>query len=671
MQYVEVVIDNKSEYTDNLYTYLAPDTVTVGAKVTVPFGTRRKPVDGYVFAVQVSSDLPESRVKSVLEVDERRSLSPEMIGTARWMRKRYGVKYIDAVKLFTVGGKRERGMREVRPQEEPEQQYALTEEQNAAVRKVRASLESGRHKAYLLKGVTNSGKTEVFLHAAAAALESGRTVIMLVPEIALAAQTEIRFRKRFGAEKVAILHSKLTTSERLKEWLRIRSGEARIVIGARTAVFAPVENLGLIVIDEEHESTYKSDHNPKYETVDVAYRRTQAHGAVLLLGSATPSVVSFYRAGTGVYELLEMKHRVGNSMLPRIEIVDMRESERRGHTGILSERLLDEMRLTLERGEQVILFLNRRGYSTQILCPDCGYRYSCEECGIALTYHKREHAAVCHYCGRKYPLLTECPSCGSKYLKYVGTGTEKVEETIALAFPEHKAARFDLDTAKSQREIDQTIRAFHNRKTDILVGTQILAKGLDFRNVGLVGIILADVTLNIPDYRSPERTFQLITQVAGRAGRNTSESRVIIQTYVPEDEAIQSAAAHDYERFYEGELLHRNIMNYPPYSDIIAVSCTEKEDRREEDADPMETAEAFRRKLLALKDAPADAVLYPPREDTRFAGQADRRRATFLIKAPKGTRGGYIQAYMEYRDMLIRTKSGCYIEIDVNPYGII
>lgn len=670
MQYVEVVIDNKSEYTDNLYTYKAEDDLAVGAKVTVPFGTRHKPVDGYVFRTGCTTELADHRIRKVLETDPRRSLTAEMIETACWMRRRYGVKYIDAIKLFTVGGKRESG-REVRPQEELEQAFELTEEQRAAAQRINGALEAKEHKAFLLKGVTNSGKTEVFMNAVSKSLALGRTAIVLVPEIALASQMVQRFRKRYGEEQVAVLHSKLTTSKRLEEWLRIRSGEARIVIGARTAVFAPVEDLGLIVIDEEHESTYKSDHNPKYETVDVAYRRTQQSGGVLLLASATPSVVSYYRAKTGLYELIEMKHRVGISRMPRVEIVDMREPERRGHTGILSERLLEELRLTLDRGEQAILFLNRRGFSTQILCPDCGFRYTCEECGITLTYHKRERAAVCHYCGRKYPLLTLCPSCGSKYIKYMGSGTEKVEETIRQFFPDRTVERFDLDTAGSQREIDRMIKAFQQHRTDILVGTQILAKGLDFRNVGLVGIVLADVTLNIPDYRSTERTFQLITQVAGRAGRNASESRVIIQTYSPEDESILSAATHDYERFFETELLHRNIMNYPPFSDIIAVSCTEKAGHKPEDRSTMEIASEFRTKLLHLKDAPADAVLYPPREETRLAGQAEKNRVTFLIKAPKGTRSGYIQAYMEYRDQLIRTREACHIEIDVNPYGIV
>ena len=660
MKYIDVVIDNKSNNTDTFFTYAAPDEVGTGARLTVPFARRKKPVDAYCIRENPAPAYDESRIREIASYDPERSLSEEMIGTAVWVRKRYGVKYIDAVKMFTVGGKK---IPERRPsgREPQDPEYTLSPEQQHAAERICRYVQKREFRPFLIKGVTNSGKTEVYMRTVEEVLKQGRTAIVLLPEIALSAQVEKRFADRFGEDMVATLHSRLSTSARLGEWIRIRRGEARIVVGARTSVFAPLENIGAIIIDEEHETTYKSDHNPKYETVDVAYRRAQAHGAVLVLGSATPSVTSYSRAKAGIYELLEMKQRIGNSTLPVLETVDMKQEIRSGNMGVISRRLAEETDRALKRGEQVILFLNRRGFSTQILCPDCGYKMTCPDCGITLTYHKSVNAAVCHYCGRKFPLPEKCPDCGNKFIRYTGTGTEKVEETVRELWPDARAARFDLDTAAKTGDAGRVIADFQKGKTDILVGTQILAKGLDFRNVGLVGIINADVSLNIPDYRSSERTFQLITQVAGRAGRAGGESRVIIQTYDPESDIIKQAAAGDYEAFYEAELLHRNIMNYPPYSDIIAVGFVS------ESADEASAyAEAFRKRLMGLRSAPKDASVLRVRLDERKTD--GRFRAEFIIKAPAGSRAGYIREYMEYRDRMIESKSECFIEIDVNPY---
>jgi len=660
MKYIDVVIDNKSNNTDTFFTYAAPDEVGTGARLTVPFARRKKPVDAYCIRENPAPAYDESRIREIASYDPERSLSEEMIGTAVWMRKRYGVKYIDAVKMFTVGGKK---IPERRPsgREPQDPEYTLSPEQQHAAERICRYVQKREFRPFLIKGVTNSGKTEVYMRTVEEVLKQGRTAIVLLPEIALSAQVEKRFADRFGEDMVATLHSRLSTSARLGEWIRIRRGEARIVVGARTSVFAPLENIGAIIIDEEHETTYKSDHNPKYETVDVAYRRAQAHGAVLVLGSATPSVTSYSRAKAGIYELLEMKQRIGNSTLPVLETVDMKQEIRSGNMGVISRRLAEETDRALKQGEQVILFLNRRGFSTQILCPDCGYKMTCPDCGITLTYHKSVNAAVCHYCGRKFPLPEKCPDCGNKFIRYTGTGTEKVEETVRELWPDARAARFDLDTAAKTGDAGRVIADFQKGKTDILVGTQILAKGLDFRNVGLVGIINADVSLNIPDYRSSERTFQLITQVAGRAGRAGGESRVIIQTYDPESDVIKQAAAGDYEAFYEAELLHRNIMNYPPYSDIIAVGFVS------ESADEASAyAEAFRKRLMGLRSAPQDASVLRVRLDERKTD--GRFRAEFIIKAPAGSRAGYIREYMEYRDRMIESKSECFIEIDVNPY---
>ena len=664
-QFVNVVVDNKSEYTDRFYTYKAPADIQIGARVTIPFGKGSRICDAYVVETDVSVDFDASKVKEIKEYIPERSLNAEMIKTAVWMRSRYGVKFIDAIKMFTVPGvKIKQGAKlsdiAVRPS------YELNEEQKSAAFRINEAIENEIFKAFLIKGVTNSGKTEVYMSAVEKALEKGRTAIVLLPEIALSKQTEERFKNRFGASKVATLHSKLSTSKRLEEWARIRRGEARIVVGARTSVFAPLENIGAIIIDEEHESTYKSDHNPKYETVDIAYRRASEHKAVLVLGSATPSIVSFYRARSGIYELLEMPHRVGDSVLPTIETVDMRKEARIGNTGVISNALADGISGSLNKREQIILFLNRRGFSTQIMCPDCGEKLICKDCGITLTYHKAYNAATCHYCGKRYPVPNACPKCGNKVIKYIGAGTEKVEESVRQLWPNARVKRFDLDTAGSEKEIKDVLNSFSRGETDILVGTQLLAKGLDFQNVGLVGIINADVSLNIPDFRSPERTYQLITQVAGRAGRAGGESRVLIQTYEPESELIRQAADSDYEDFYETELLHRNIMNYPPYSDIITITMVAKD---EGESQVMEYAKAFRDRLRSMKNAPSDAVILPPREDARRTD--GKERATFIIKAPSGSRGGYVNAYMKRRIEMIEEKAPCYIEIDINPYGII
>ena len=660
MHYIDVVIDNKSNNTDSFFTYAAPDEVGVGARLTVPFARRKKPVDAYCVRINPAPSYDASRIREIDSYIPERSLTPEMIETAMWMRRRYGVKYIDAIKMFTVGGKKE-------PAPKPHRiagsdpGYTLSEEQAEAAECICKSVRDREFKAFLIKGVTNSGKTEVYMRAAEEALSMGRSVIVLLPEIALSAQVMRRFADRFGDDKVATLHSRLTTSAKLGEWLRIRRGEAQIVVGARTSVFAPLENIGAIIIDEEHESTFKSDHNPKYETVDIAYKRAAAHGAVLVMGSATPSVASYSRANAGVYKLLRMDHRIGSSTMPVIETVDMKAEIRAGNTGVISRQLACETDNTLKRGEQVILFLNRRGFSTQILCPDCGYKMTCPDCGITLTYHKSFNAAVCHYCGRRFELPEKCPDCGNRFIRYTGAGTEKVEETVKELWPGARVSRFDLDTASKSEDAGSVIEDFQQGKTDILVGTQILAKGLDFRNVGLVGIINADVSLNIPDYRSSERTFQLITQVAGRAGRAGGESRVLIQTYEPESDIIREAASGDYESFYESELLHRNIMNYPPFSDIIAVGFVS------DDADEaMNYADSFRKRLLGLKDIPEGAEILRARLEERKTD--GKYRAEFIIKAPPGSRAGFVGEYMEYRDKMIAAKTDVFIDIDINPY---
>ena len=670
MKYVDVVIDNKSEYMDSFFTYMAPDYINVGDKVTIPLARKQKGAEGYVVSIDTVPGIEADKVKEIIGIDKDRSLTPEIIDTAIWMKSRYGVKYIDAIRMFDVTGKRVPKQIKAYDETKLEDEPTLSEEQKYAVLDICNSIDNQLGKSFLIHGVTNSGKTEVYIRAVKSAIARGKSAIVLVPEIALSSQIAERFSKRFGKEQVAIMHSKLKTSERLAEWMRIKSGEAKIVVGARTAVFAPASDIGVIIIDEEHESTYKSDHNPKFETVDVAFRRAKYHNATLVLGSATPSIVSYNRAMDGIYQLIEMKNRIGNSIMPEVQIVDMRDELRSGNSSIISRKLLASITQTVKDGDQVILFLNRRGFSTQVLCPECGYIMMCPDCDITLTYHKKENAAICHYCGRKFKIPKVCPECGNNNLSFIGTGTERLEETIEELVPNAKVERFDLDTAKNSSEIKKTLRHFNSGKTNILVGTQILAKGLDFKNIGLVGIILADSSLNIPDYRSPERTFQLITQVSGRAGRECGKSKVILQTYQPEDDTIRKAANGDYYGFYEQELAHRRNMNYPPFSDIISVTFVDKKGPKAEYSSTIDHANDFRKYLLSMKNLPTGTTIYEPKLDTQRGG-ADRNRVIFMIKAPRGTRSGFVSAYMNYRELMIKHRSTCHIELDINPYGII
>lgn len=405
---------------------------------------------------------------------------------------------------------------------ETERLPELTDEQRGALEIVRPAIDANEHRVFLVQGVTNSGKTEVYMRVIADCLAHGKTAVMLVPEISLTPQTIRRFTTRSGAEAIAVLHSRLSALERYEQWLRVRRGDIRIVIGARSALFAPFENIGVFILDEEHEATYKSDMTPKYDAREVAIQRAAFHQAVVLLGSATPSLESAYRAEKGEYTLIRLHKRFNEGLLPAVTTVDMREELLQGNKSIFSRLLYEKIQETLAEKKQVILFLNRRGYTTFLSCRSCGFVMRCRECGISMTFHKAQGTAVCHYCGRKEAVPTVCPVCGSKYIRQFGTGTEKVEEAALTAFPDTVIDRLDLDTAKRKGNAEKILSRFAKGKTAILIGTQLVAKGLDFSNVGLVGILSADLSLNLPDYRSPERTFQLVTQAAGRAGAATN-----------------------------------------------------------------------------------------------------------------------------------------------------
>jgi primosomal protein N' (replication factor Y) (superfamily II helicase) len=444
-------------------------------------------------------------------------------------------------------------------------EHELTTAQASVLERIEQQMGLGSYTAFLLHGVTGSGKTEIYMRAMQNALNQGRSAMMLVPEIALTPVFSRQLRSRFG-DQVAIFHSSLQKGERFDEWTRVKNGDARVVIGTRSAVFAPVKDLGLIVVDEEHESSYRQQESPYYNARDVAIVRAQKESATVVLGSATPSLESFHNARKGKYQLLELPQRIAARPMATARIVDMRTVfARHGKPKVFSDELLEAIRETHARGEQSIILLNRRGYSSFILCRSCGESIQCPNCDVTLTYHRSERVIVCHYCNHRAAVPRVCPSCGKKYIYYVGEGTEQLEEMLKLLFPALRIARIDRDTTARRKVFEQTLTDFSAGSIDTLVGTQMLAKGHDFPNVTLVGVVSVDAGLALPDFRSAERTFQLITQVAGRAGRGDRPGRVLIQTYHPYHYALRHACAQDYEAFYDEELRYRQNHSYPPF----------------------------------------------------------------------------------------------------------
>jgi primosomal protein N' (replication factor Y) len=489
----------------------------------------------------------------------------------------------------TIRSLADRGWIEIRSVTEDRDPYAnrefptsapmeLTPSQANVLTPIQSALDQGANEVFLLHGVTGSGKTEVYLQAIQRCLEHGREAIVLVPEIALTPQMVERFKSRFGA-RVAVLHSRLSQGERYDEWRKIREGRAQVAVGARSAIFAPFASIGLIVIDEEHETSYKQEESPKYHTRDVAVERARLHGAVVVLGSATPALETYeaavhggHETGLGDTRYLALPERVANRPMPGVSIVDMREELKLGNRSMFSKPLADAIRDRLEKREQMVLLLNRRGYATFVMCRSCGYTAACPHCEISLTHHKGSQNLRCHYCGYSEAAPTTCPSCESPHIRFFGTGTQKVEEALAETFPGIRVIRMDVDTTTEKGSHEKWLTEFRERRADVLLGTQMVAKGLDFPFVTLVGVLAADAALRLPDFRASERTFQLLTQVAGRAGRHELPGEVIIQTYDPEHESITSVQGHDYNGFVERALVLRRHLGYPPYGRLISVT---------------------------------------------------------------------------------------------------
>lgn len=456
----------------------------------------------------------------------------------------------------------------------------LTDEQKNAYDKVVLDMIINSYEQFLLYGVTGSGKTEVYLQLIGEALKQEKTAIVLVPEISLTPQMINRFIARFNKDEIAVLHSKLSIGERYDEWNKIKEGKAKIIIGARSAIFAPTENIGIIIIDEEHDSSYKSEAIPKYDAKEIAKRIAKENNCPLVLGSATPDLITYYKAQQGKVTLLELSKRANNSKLPEVEIVDLKMELANGNRSMLSTKLYGEIEQNLKQHRQTILFLNRRGFSTFIMCRECGYTVKCKNCNISMTYHKTENKLKCHYCGYEENVVTVCPECHSTKIRYFGTGTQKLEQEINKLFPEASTIRMDIDTVTKKNSHEEILNKFKNENIDILIGTQMVVKGHHFPNVTLVGVIAADSSLNIDDYRANERTFQILTQVAGRAGREQLDGKVIIQTYNPDNFSIICAQKQDYKMFYNTEIALREQLKYPPFCDIILIgfnSLNEKE----------------------------------------------------------------------------------------------
>lgn len=670
MKYADVIIDNKSEETDTFFTYGCLQAVpAVGQRVYVPFGKGDKIREAYVFRVFEGEEGQVRGLKYIDALDPDIILTQEILDTALFVKRRVLCKTIDALRPFLPVGKAAKRKRE-KPYKSTaasgRQAVAPTEEQARVLADIAPYTERREHNIFLLHGVTGSGKTEVYMRAIETCLRQGRTAVMAVPEISLTKQVTEQFFARFGTENTAVIHSKITPGQRYDEWMRIRRGEARIVIGARSALFAPLENIGIIVMDEEHESSYKSDQTPKYDALDIAVKRAKHFDAVLLLGSATPSVVSTYRAQEGIYMKLTMPSRCNNAALPTVETVDMRKELLSGNRSIISNALYAEMNECLRQKRQIILFLNRRGYAPFISCRECGYTMKCPQCGISLTYHKSIERVTCHYCGHREELPRQCPECGSRFIRHFGTGTEMLQEITEELFPEAAVARLDLDTVSRKGSIEAILGDFKSGRTDILIGTQLVAKGLDFKNVRLVGIVAADISLNIPDFRSSERTFQLITQAAGRAGRGDEQGKVIIQSYTPEHYAVKTAAAQDYDAFYRTEIRIRESLAYPPFGDLMqAVVAAADEDVA------AECAEAFHR-MMCEAAGPEKSNFLPPRR-APIAKANGKYRYQIVVKCPQGKRAAYTAALAEAKQRIFPEfkKKKALLSFDINPYSFI
>lgn len=587
------------------------------------------------------------------------------------------VRAIPGVSYANVTALRDKGLIKILESESLRNPYAeyaiirdnsnieLSPSQTTAYEAIEKELLSDKAKAALLFGVTGSGKTKVIMKTIDRTLAEGKRVIMLVPEIALTPQTVNIFCRRYG-ERVAVIHSSLSQGERFDAWRRIKRGDVDLVIGTRSAIFAPVENLGLIVIDEEHEHTYKSESDPKYHARDIAAFRCGKNNALMLLASATPSLESFYKAKSGSYTLVPLRERYGGVKLPDAIVVDMREELRLGNTSPISERLHSSLKSVYEKDNQAILFLNRRGYSTQISCKECGEVLTCPRCSVSLTYHNGKDGGklLCHMCGYSQRTPRECPSCSAEKLSFLGYGTQKLEAELNKYLPDMSVLRMDADTTVSKMSYDRMLEDFREGRADILLGTQMVAKGHDFPRVTLVGVALADTSLYVSDFRAAERTFSLLTQVIGRAGRATEGGLAVIQTFAPKNEVIRLACLQDYEKFYEGEIALRKELSYPPFCDIVQLMLT-GEDEAELMREAKSLSDSLIQKLSGELGKLPFVVFGPFEAQTYKINEKYRMRMVVKCKLNKQSRGLFHQLLCEFA-----THRKVTLAVDMNPMTV-
>lgn len=637
----EVIVDILDSAVDKIFDYIIPDdlNLSVGHRVLVPFGKRN--LEGYIIKIKQTSNLEDSKLKSIIKsLDDFACLSEELISLANFMAQNYNVTKASSLRLFLPSSLKKVKEKYVKVASLNEENISLikNENQNKIVEYLKGKKEllselntkfstssiktliknevikidtikenrvpyknklifenkkitlneeqqnalnlilENSPNNFLIHGVTASGKTEIYLEVIENALKNNKTAILLVPEIGLTPQLFKRFKERLG-ENVAILHSGLSNGERLDEWLKIKRGEAKVVIGARSAIFAPVENLGAIIIDEEHDTSYFSETNPRYYTHEVAKFRASYNNCSLILGSATPCAETYFKANNGEYKLIELKTRALKQKMPEIKIVDMCSELRNGNSSCFSNVLLSKLSETVKKNEQAIIFINRRGYSSFIRCLDCGYIPKCDNCDVSLFYHKEDNQLKCHYCGNRYKVLTKCPICGGTNIRLGAIGTERIKEELSKYFPNTKIFRLDNDITNKEKALE-IINEFNSTTPAILVGTQMISKGHNFNKVSLVGVIDADLSLHFSDFRATDRTFDLLTQVAGRAGRSEIEGFVVLQTYTPKHFVYNCVSTYNYNAFYEKEINLRKVTKFPPYSEIVRILITSENEQQ-------------------------------------------------------------------------------------------
>ncbi len=669
---------------NRLFTYSAEgDSSFVGCRVLAPFGRKGNRI-GYV--VKQTDQAPSFPTKSILKrLDPESFIDDSMLELARWVAERYlcslGEALACVVPPALAAPKRSPKMveeRRGRPLCLPETEsrlradtgvrpYTLTAEQSRALAPLFAAVDAQKFQPFLLRGITNSGKTEVYLRAMDRVIQQGRQTLFLLPEIALTPPFTDQLRQRYGSQKVGLWHSGLSGGERYRTWSAVKKGDLHVLLGARSAVFAPFPKLGAIILDEEHESSYKQDDRPRYHTREVAIKRAELSSAVLVMGSATPSLESYWKAKEGVYTLLELTSRVEQRSLPPVELIDRRApadktQKRSASWAVFSEPLKLAIEQRLAKREQVMLFVNRRGFTPFLRCTKCGWVSRCPKCSTTMTLHLSDEKLSsirymqCHACSRREPFPVDCPACHSMRLHQYGIGTQKVEEEIKKLFPFVKAARLDRDIASQRRQHEKIYRDFVDGRLDVLVGTQMIAKGFDFPNVTLVGVVDADVSLHLPDFRSAERTFDLLTQVAGRTGRGSSKGKVLVQTHHPEHYALQAAQEHDYVRFYEQEISDRERLKYPPFCSLINLVL-----RTTKEGDAHKAGEDLFTKLESLNSG-ADLLGPAPAPYSRLRNQF---RYQILIKGNDATLAPCLRFLRGYRP------AKAYLSVDVDPVDLL